>query len=79
MARKRYYADKTWPAGRARDWQAAGWYAWQVWRMANGIPEAGIENSNGPLAELERSMFQPTIDPLIDTMRAGDPAAFEGR
>lgn len=26
MARKQRYADKVWHAGRARDWEAAGWY-----------------------------------------------------
>jgi len=79
MARKLYYADKTWYAGQARDWQAAGWYAWQVWRMGNSIAEAGIENANGPLAKLEQSMFLPTIDPLIEAMRNDDVAAFEAR
>jgi len=79
MARKLYYADKTWHAGQGRDWQAAGWYAWQVWRMGNSIAEAGIENANGPLAKLEQSMFLPTIDPLIEAMRNDDVAAFEAR
>jgi len=79
MARKLYYVDKTWHAGQARDWQAAGWYAWQVWRMGNSIAEAGIENANGPLAKLEESMFLPTIDPLIEAMRADDLDAFEAR
>jgi hypothetical protein len=79
MARKLLYADKTWHAGQARDWQAAGWYVWQVRRMAGAIMDAGIENSNGPLAELEESMFLPTIDPLLDSMRADDVGVFEAR
>jgi len=40
--------------------------------MADEIVQAGLGNANGPLAELERTMFLPTIDPLIDAMRAGD-------
>jgi len=71
MARKLLYADKT--------WHAAGWYAAQVWRMGNSIAKAGIENANGPLAELEQTMFLPTIGPLIDAMRADDAATFEAR
>ncbi len=77
MAWKQHYADKTWHAGRARDWQAAGWYAWQVRRMAGEIVDAGLVTGNGPLAELEQTMFLPTIDPLIDAMRANDLRAFE--
>lgn len=79
MARKLLYADKTWHAGRARDWQGAGWYAWQVRRMAGEIAEAGLTNANGPLAELEQAIFLPTIEPLIDAMRANDASAFEAR
>jgi len=79
MARKLRYADKIWHAGRARDWQAAGWYAWQVRRMADEIVKAGLVNANGPLAELERTMFLPTTDPLIAAMRADDIMAFEAR
>lgn len=79
MTRKQYYAAKTWHAGQARDWQAAGWYAWQVRRMAGEIVEAGLVTGNGPLAELEASLFLPTIDPLIDAMRADEGPAFEAR
>jgi len=79
MAWKQYYADKVWHAGRARDWQAAGWYAWQVRRMADEIVKADLVTGNGPLAKLEESIFLPAIDPLLDAMRADNAQAFEAR
>jgi hypothetical protein len=52
---------RAWHAAQAEDWHAALWRLRQMDLMAEGVADAGIDNDNGTLSTLARSMLLPVF------------------
>jgi hypothetical protein len=74
------YADKLYFAGRARNWELAGWYRWKLEAAALPVVDGEVEPYRTERYDAQsamKSMLIPALQPLEQAIEKQSEAAFE--
>lgn len=81
MADYQRYADKIYFAGKAENWELAGWYLWKLrkasWVVADGLVTEYRSVEDYDVADLTQSMLWPALDGLDSAVEAKNPVSFQ--